>query len=448
MGKKNREEMALHEQKFVGGAVAKNIDQKKAKEIFNLMAQFADYGFNRSHSVAYAYLAYQTAYLKAHFAAYFYAAVLSNESDDVAKIYKYSNELRSGGLKLLPPDINESDADFTPLDNNVRFGLNAIKGIGSSSVQAIINARKNNKFTSLYDFTSRLDQGSIGRRGLESLITAGAFDSLMPVETNIHLWRAQLFAGIEGALSHGLKLWNDNMRGQNALFRVQDSTETILQQKLPDVRPWTQSELSQQEKAAVGFYLSTHPLDVFAEILKELKILNIADHIQLKAGDKITIAGIVSGFQVRHSKKGNRFCLFRFEDQSVGVKCLAWSDVFSKSSECLKDEELLIISGKVESCEGQEITLIVEEAKKIADAVPLKARGVSIILPEDNCDENFLEDLFGLLSSQRGNCEVFLSIKLVQKVLLKIHSQPLRVQGSSRLERDLRQKGCQVLWSL
>ena len=151
MGKKNRVEMAQHERKFVDGAVARNIKQQKAEEIFNLMAQFADYGFNRSHSVAYAILAYQTAYLKAHFAAYFYAAVLSNESDDAAKVYKYSTELRAGGLKLLPPDINESDADFTPLEDNVRFGLNAIKGIGAASVQAIISARQDNKFTSLYD---------------------------------------------------------------------------------------------------------------------------------------------------------------------------------------------------------------------------------------------------------------------------------------------------------
>ncbi len=448
MGKKNREEMALHERKFVDGAVSRNIKQQKAEEIFSLMAQFADYGFNRSHSVAYAILAYQTAYLKAHFAAYFYAAVLSNESDDAAKVYKYSTELRAGGLKLLPPDINESDADFTPLEDNVRFGLNAIKGIGAASVQAIMSARQNRRFTSLYDFTSRLDQGSIGRRGLESLITAGAFDSLSPSGISPNLWRARLFAGIEGALSQGQKFWNDKLRGQNALFTVQDSSETILHNDLPDVCAWTSSELSRQEKASVGFYLSTHPLDAYAEILKSLKITKIAEQIDLKPGDKIIIAGIVSGFQSRYSKKGNRFCIFRFEDQSVGVKCLAWADVFTKFGDFFKDEELLIINGKVESSEGQEITLIVEEAKKIVDAVPLKAQGISIILPENNFREDFLEDLFGLLSRHRGNCEVFLGVNLESNITLKIHSQPLRVQGSSRLETDLKEKGCQVSWNL
>ncbi len=167
----------------------------------------------------------------------------------------------------------------------------------------------------------------------------------------------------------------------------------------------------------------------------------------MKAGDRITIAGIVSGFQARHSKKGNRFCIFRFEDQSVGVKCLAWADIFSKYGEFFKDEELLIINGKVESSEGQEITLIVEEAKKIADAVPHRAQGVSIILPENNFGEELLEDLFGLLSKNRGNCEVFLSVKLEREVFLKIHSQPLRVQGSSSLETDLIRRGCRVIWN-
>jgi DNA polymerase-3 subunit alpha len=149
MGKKKREEMAIHEEKFVSGAVSRGIKKEKAEEIFNLMAQFADYGFNRSHSIAYAYVAFQTAYLKAHHPAHFYASVLSHESDDSAKVYKYSNELRSMGLKLLPPDVNESGEGFTPAGDSVRFGLNAIKGIGSSSVRAMIDARKDGRFTSI-----------------------------------------------------------------------------------------------------------------------------------------------------------------------------------------------------------------------------------------------------------------------------------------------------------
>ena len=168
MGKKKREEMAKDEEKFISGAVKNGIKRDKAEAIFKLMAQFADYGFNRSHSMAYAYLAFQTAYLKAHYPAYFYAAVLSHEADDSAKVYKYSTELRSMGLKLLPPDVNESDVGFTPSDNSVRFGLSAIKGMGSATINSIVAAREDSgPFTSLFDFASRIDQGCINKRGLE-----------------------------------------------------------------------------------------------------------------------------------------------------------------------------------------------------------------------------------------------------------------------------------------
>jgi DNA polymerase III subunit alpha len=314
MGKKKREEMAVHEQKFIGGAVARGIKQEKAAEIFKLMAQFADYGFNRSHSVAYAYLAFQTAYLKAHYPAYFYAAVLSNEADDTAKIYKYSTELRSLGLKLLPPDINESDADFTPLENAVRFGLSAIKGIGTSSVQAIIEARKDGKFTSLYDFAARVAQGAINKRALESLITAGAFDTLMPSDTSINLWRARLFSAINGALANGQKIWNDKVKGQTGLFGGQADGRTILEIELPMVEPWSPIELANQEKAAVGFFLSSHPMDDYKQILSDLKIINLADYEEIKPGGRLTLAGIASNLQVKYSKKGNRFCIFKLEE--------------------------------------------------------------------------------------------------------------------------------------
>jgi DNA polymerase-3 subunit alpha len=179
MGKKKKAEMDVHEEKFIDGAVERGIKKKTAKEIFDLMAKFADYGFNRSHSMAYALLAFQTAYLKAHYPAYFYAAVLSHEAQDSAKVYKYSTELKSMGLKLLPPDINESDEGFTPVEITVRYGLTAIKGMGSSSVAAIVEARKTGPFTSLFDFCGQLGAGAVNRRGLESLISAGAFDSVM-----------------------------------------------------------------------------------------------------------------------------------------------------------------------------------------------------------------------------------------------------------------------------
>ncbi|HEX8369646.1 MAG TPA: DNA polymerase III subunit alpha [Pyrinomonadaceae bacterium] len=448
MGKKKREEMAVHEEKFIQGAVDRHIKREKAEEIFKLMAQFADYGFNRSHSVAYALLAFQTAYLKAHYSTYFYAAVLSNESQDTAKIYKYSTELRHAGLQLLPPDVNESDSGFTPTEDAVRFGLNAIKGIGATSVQAIMEARKTGRFTSLYDFTARIEAGAINRRGLESLITAGAFDSLIPPEQSINLWRACLFAAIDSSLSIAQKQWNDKIKGQNILFGAEETTVGTMEVALPVVPAWSQHKLSQEEKNAVGFYLSNHPLDDYKETLAHLKIKNIVDFQGLKPGEKITMAGIVSGAQVRHSKKGNRFCIFKLEDQSTGAKCLAWSETFSKYSECLQENELLIINGKIESNEGQEMTVIIEDAQKLADALPTRAQKILVTLPssEERFSEEFLDELFAMFSRNRGSCDVYFNLELDKTVSVNLLSQPIRISGTKFLENELLQKGCKVEW--
>jgi DNA polymerase-3 subunit alpha len=410
------------------------------------MAQFADYGFNRSHSIAYAYLAFQTAYLKAHYPAYFYAAVLSHEADDSAKVYKYSSELKTMGLRLLPPDVNESDEGFTPSGEAVRFGLSAIKGIGSSTVKAIVEAREGGRFSSLFDFVSRIDQGAIGRRGLESLITCGAFDSLIPDSMSAGQWRANLFAGIDMALSISQKAWSDRERGQSALFG-DDSGAEVIDESLPNVRPWTQTEISTQEKAAIGFYLSVHPLDNYKEILAGLRIQNIADHETLKPGDQVTIAGIVSAFQVRQSKKGNRFCMFRLEDQSTGVKCLAWSEAYGKFSQILKNDELLIVDGRVESAEGQDITIILSDARSLVEAKSRNARSVSIGLPSNRISDEYLHDLLSLLNGASGKCDVYFDLA-ADDVKVRLHSKPIRVEGSGRLETELLNRGCEVNWVL
>lgn len=446
MGKKKREEMAVHEEKFINGAVERGIQKEKAEKVFDLMKQFADYGFNRSHSVAYAYLAFQTAYLKAHYSPYFYASVLSNESQDTAKVYKYSNELRHSGLKLLPPDVNESDVGFTPLDDGVRFGLSAIKGIGSNSVQAIIEARKGGEFISLFDFTSRVEQGAVNRRGLESLVSAGAFDSMKPADVSTNLWRAQLFAAIDISLSQAQKKWNDKLRGQTDLFGGSENGFSTVEQQLPLVEPWTQLKLSQEEKAAVGFYLSNHPLDEHSEILRDIGIKNIAEYEEIIPGERITIAGIVSAFQVKHSKKGNRFCIFKLEDQSIGVKCLGWSEAYSKFSNYLKEDELLVINGKVESADGQEITLILEEVHLLEDVVPMKAKKLLINLCQEKALEKNLEEIFALLSKNQGKCDVYFNLNLENNLSVNILSQPLRIQGNKQIERTLIEKGCQVSW--
>jgi DNA polymerase-3 subunit alpha len=445
MGKKLQEEMIPHEEKFIKGATERGIPKRTAKEIFDLMAKFADYGFNRSHSIAYAYLAFQTAYLKAHFPSHFYAAVLSHEADDSAKVYKYSTELRVMGLQLLPPDVNESGEGFTPVGNAVRYGLNAIKGMGSATAHAIIEARNTGRFTSLHDFVARIEQGAINRRALESLISAGAFDSLMPLGSTINRWRPRLCAAIDDALAHANNAWNDKLRGQSGLFG--GTAAETLKPDLPEAAEWSNTDLLVREKAAVGFYLSSHPLDRFKPMLDSLRIRKIADFDEFRAGANVILAGIINDAQVRWSKKGNRFCSFRLEDASANVKCLVWADAYGKCSKNLYDDAAVIIEGKVEAADGSDVTVIVNDVRLIEEQVARAARNLSISLPAALIDDRFLDEMFALLSETPGRTDVFLDVD-AGGVVTRLAAPVLAVQGSVTLEQRLVEKGCSVKWSL
>ncbi len=444
MGKKKVEEMAVHEETFVSGAVERNIPKKTAKEIFDLMAKFADYGFNRSHSMAYAVLAFRTAYLKAHYPAYFYAAVLSHESDDSAKVYKYTTELRSLGLSLLPPDINESGDGFTPVGDAVRYGLTAIKGMGASSVEAIVEARKTGKFTSLFDFCGRLGTGALNRRGLESLICAGAFDSLMPAGEDIASWRARNFAAVEKALVQGQRMAEDRLRGQSGLFGAAAETDTVTDD-LPEATPWDRGELGSREKAAVGFYLSTHPIDSYQSLLAD-RFKPIAETGNLQPGEKIRLAGMLSMCQIRVSKRGSRFCTFRLEDRSGGIKGIVFGRDLPELLPMLKDDELIIAEGSIEAAEGQEPTLRVDSVSSLADEAVKGAREVRITVPRLNGDSTaFFESLHILLERDRGQCGVVLDVP-AGDTRVQLRAASPAIAGSRELQRQLEERGCSVEW--
>lgn len=449
MGKKKREEMAIHEQKFVNGAVESGIKREKAQQIFSLMAQFADYGFNRSHSVAYAYLAFQTAYLKAHFPEHFYAAVLSNEIHDAAKVFKYSYELRGQGIRLLPPDVNESMAGFTPLKGAIRYGLAAIKGIGQSSVSAIIEARSKGRFLSFSNFVECVGQGALNKRVLESLVCAGALDSFVKNQQSITQWRACLNGAIDSALARASRAQRNKARGQNDLFGDGGSNSALelADDSFPNTLAWTHAELLAAEKEAIGFYISGHPLENFLEILVELRAAKISDLSDFPSGTKVHVGGIATNVQIRTTKTSNRFALMRLEDQTGGVKCVCWPEVFSKCENHLQDDTPVLITGKIEATDDGTVTIISEEVTRLEDILQRKSKGVIIHVPVNMVADDMLETIFGLLDKHRGDCEVMLDMVLKDGVAVRMRPHgALRVQGSLDLEGALRRHGCQVEW--
>ncbi len=448
MGKKKREEMALHEKKFVSGAVARNIKKEKAEQIFSLMAQFADYGFNRSHSVAYAYLAFQTAYLKAHYPEHFYAAVLSNEIEDTAKVFKYSNELRGQGIELLPPDVNESGGGFTPLKGAIRYGLAAIKGVGQSSVEAILEARTAGPFMSLFDFAERVGQRAINKRVLESLVCAGAFDSLNPDgQHGRHVWRAALFAAVDTALTRGARAQHDKLSGQSGLFATADATAVGAPEPLPVVEPWTNVALLLGEKNSIGFYITGHPLENYVEVLTELKCVNSLNLHSFEPGSIARMGGIVTALQERTTKKGDRFALLRLEDQVGGLKCVVWPEAFNKYKHLLVDDAAVLVSGKLDSGDEGGASIIADEIVSLEDVLQKRARAVLLRLPMDKTPEAVLDALFKVLDHYRGDCDVLIEMYLRGGVLVRTRAHgALRVEGSLEMEAAVRELGFSVEW--
>jgi DNA polymerase III subunit alpha len=444
MGKKKREEMAVHEEKFINGAVDRGIKREKAEKIFSLMAQFSDYGFNRSHSVAYAYLAFQTAYLKAHFQEHFYAAVLSSEAQDAAKVFKYSKELRAQGIQLLPPDVNESYSGFTPLKSAIRYGLAAIKGLGQSTIKAIIEAREAGPFRSFFDFSERIEQGAINKRALESLVGAGAFDSLKPEVRDLREWRAALHASIDPALSRSLRAKRERLQGQNGLFAVV-ADEAGLAEELPcSPNPWTHTELLANEKATLGFYITGHPLGDYVGLLQSLKATRSIELAGLVSGSRICIGGIINDFQPRTTKKGDRFALLRLEDEAGGTKCVLWPETYRKYSALLQNESPVLVTGRLELSEDNPPSVIADQVQSLD--VILKNRELVVFqVPATDDQEGLFDSILHLINTHPGNCEVTLETVIDADIVVRVKvNSALRVARSGKLESALKQLGCTV----
>ncbi len=443
MGKKKREEMDLHAEKFVNGAVERGIKKEKAEKIFSLMAQFSDYGFNRSHSVAYAYLAFQTAYLKAHFPEHFYAAVLSSESQDAAKVFKYSKELKAQGIELLPPDVNESYLGFTPLNGAIRYGLAAIKGLGQGTVNAILEARKKGQFKSFFNFAERVEQGTMNKRVFESLVSAGAFDSLKPDDRSLPVWRGQLFNSIDSALARAQRARHERLVGQTGLFAAASEDENFLDQLPRDAKGWSYSELLAGEKAALGFYISGHPLGNYVDLLESLAVKS-NDIGSLNSGARVSLGGIISDLQLKTTRKGDRFALLRLEDEAGGTKGVAWPEVYRKHSALLQNEMAVLVTGRLELSDDNPPTIILEQVQGLDE---LRTRDDLLVVrfPSNADPESLFDAVLHLLNTYPGNCDLVLETLTDNGLLVRIQpNSAIRVQRSAELESALSQLGCIV----
>src|ERR1043165_8962153 len=333
-----------------------------------------------SHSVAYAHVAYQTAYLKANYPEHFYAAVMTYVADDATKILKYASELRTQKIRMLPPDVNESGPGFTPVEGAIRYGLSAIKGIGQSAVTPIIEARKERRFTSIFDFCERVTEKGVGKRVVESLVCAGAFDSLKPEGETQHKWRASLLATVDRAIESGARQRRERNSGQVGMFTLVEAADTGGQHlPLVSAPAWSHKELLANEKAAVGFYVSGHPLEDFTDKIGQLNCRMVAELAALEPNSHVRLAGVVSDFTVRNTKKGDRYAFFRLEDLTgAGVKCVLWPEALKSKGKDAANDALLLVIGKLDASGGSLPTIVCDEVSLLETArIPARHFGVT-----------------------------------------------------------------------
>jgi DNA polymerase-3 subunit alpha len=399
MGKKIPEVMETEKVKFMAGARKKHIPEVKAEYIFDLMAKFAGYGFNKSHSAAYALIAYQTAYLKAHYPAQFMAALLSCDMNNTDKIVLYMHECREHNIEVLPPDINESVQDFSVQNDQIRFGLAAVKNVGESALAPILEERhKNGKYLSLTDFCNRADSGKINTRVIESLIKSGSFDSLGRK-------RSQLSAILPQAIEQAKAVQRDRLSGQMSLFTVapdnlaKESAEIIM----PDIEEWHERDLLLYEKEAVGFYITGHPLDNVLPEIKTITDFDIAQLSKCSEGQPVRVGGLIRDCKQLKSKKGEPMAFITLEDILETIEVMVFPDAYAACYHLLSTPDPVIVRGFVQKSErgakiiAEEIDLLPEARQKYTDSVHARLEAESV-------NQRRLEDLKRLLFSYHGTC--------------------------------------------
>jgi DNA polymerase-3 subunit alpha len=410
MGKKNAEEMAKQRERFVQGAVQRGYPPKKIEKIFDLMAQFAGYGFNKSHSAAYALLAYHTAYLKTHHPIDFMAALLTSVTGSTDDVVKYINECREMGIAVEPPDINVSDANFTPHGQAIRFGLAAVKNVGGNAIESIVAGRKKlgRNFRSFYEFCEEVDLRLLNKRVLESLIKSGAMDGFGR--------RAQLMQALDSAIEQAQKTQRDAESGQHGLFGVfADESAQAATDALPNVPDWDEQTRLGAEKEILGFFITGHPMEKYKEKLADLNALSTEDIAAMKKStakdENITTAGLISGLRVAKSRRGELWAQAALEDMWGKVELLVFPEAYKKLAEKVKLEVPVLIRGGVRIEEGANPKVTANEIIPLDEArVPLP-KALRIRIPLGSATGSTVDALHTLFSERKGEAKVLFDVE-------------------------------------
>jgi len=400
MGKKKPEEMESQREKFIAGAGKKNINVKKATKVFDLMEKFAGYGFNKSHSTAYALVSYQTAYLKAHYPLQFFGSLITADMDNTDKVIRYINDCRDMGIKVMPPDINESMKDFTILNDHLIFGLGAIKNVGSGAIDSIIEIRKEKgKFSSLREFCESVDLRLVNKRVVESLIKSGACDRL-------NQNRASMIEDLPSAMEMGQAKQRDRQLGQSSMFEVFEE-EGRRAEGTSSQKDWSDHERLKYEKETIGFYISGHPLKRFANELAWFTDASSASIIENSTGSEVSLAGIPSKVLPKTTRKGDKMAIVTLEDLNGSVEVILWPEIYAVTENILSGDDPLLVKGSVDS-DGNQPKVIAKEVCLLNEAKKFWKGKVHIHFRTPGLEKETLITIKQIFKKYKGNNEIFL----------------------------------------
>jgi DNA polymerase-3 subunit alpha len=436
MGKKNPAEMEKQRERFMSGCRENGIDDAKAQEVFRLMAEFAGYGFPKAHSAAYALITYQTAYLKANYPREFLASLLSIEAGNHDKLARYIAHAREGGLDVLAPDVNESEREFTVVEEGIRFGLSGVKNVGEGAIDSILAAREaTGDFESIFDFTSRIDGRRVNRRVAESLVKCGAFDSLHPN-------RAALWASLDAALERGAAAQRDREIGQASLFGG-DGAAAESPPALTDAAEWTDRERLANEREVLGFYVTGHPLDSWASTLRRFSDVS-AGEVQGKDGLDVRAGGILTALRETRTRRGDLMAFGSLEDLEGNFDLVIFAQTYGQYTGLLKravagdaTEPLpLLVTGTLE--EGDSPKILVREVLELGRAEEKLASHLRLRVVESDLSRDRLDALRGVLASHRGDCAIYMHVTLPgeSETVIAV-AEPRGVRASDELLHEI-----------
>jgi DNA polymerase-3 subunit alpha len=431
MGKKDPDLMAEQRKKFVDGAAARGVSASKAERIFGFMEQFAGYGFNKSHSAAYAIIAYQTAFLKANYSVEFMAALLTSEMADTDKIVKYIEECRAMGIEVLPPDVNESSNDFAVVGEKIRFGLVAVKNVGEAAIQSILAARREKGgFRNLFEFCERVDLRLVNKRVTESLIKCGAFDSL-------GVRRAQFAAVVDKAMEAASSAQRDRAHGQVSLLDMFSSAPGTAREQMPmpDLPEWDRPQLLAGEKETLGFYITGHPLAEYRGLIARHTNLTTEDLASLQDKSTIKLGAIVVAIKEISTKNGDRMAFVTLEDMAGTVEAVVFPDLYRSSMLHLAKDSVVLVKGQVDIGE-ETVKLLLSEVQPLALPRNGNMGLMEITLAGGAASSGGLQRLKAILEAHRGGAALRLHIHLPEGGQVTIAPAPSLLVAA---DEDLRQ---------